>query len=568
MIMFKTVRWKNFLSTGNLFTEIPLNENKTTLIVGENGAGKSTILDAISFCLFNKPFRKINKPQLLNSITGRELLVEIEFDIGRDSYKVVRGIKPTVFEIYVNDNLLNQEAASRDYQELLEASILRMNHKSFCQVVVLGSASYVPFMQLPAGQRREIIEDLLDLNIFTSMNALLKEKISINNQDIQIILNDKKVAQTKIELITEHLASMEESSENRLRDAEEAISQQEEELQTLRADQAHLLKTKEELEEECSEVKAVEKKKNKLNELKHKMEAKLEELNKRDKFYHDNENCPTCKQDIDPDHKNKIAEENRNKQIELAVGVTQAKNELAELDKKLKKFKKIQEEIQTINIELSQLNVKIDNVKYTIKRIEQAIEKIKSEKKTMDASKISELEAEIANLEAKYTELFDDKNVLAAASLILKDGGIKSKIIKQYVPIINKLINKYLSSMDFFVQFELNEQFEEKILSRFRDDFSYSSFSEGEKMRINLAVLFTWRSVSKQRNSVSTNLLIMDEVFDSSLDTNGTEEFLKIINNLTTDTNTFIISHRTGQLYDKFEKVIKFSKVSNFSRVE
>ncbi len=567
MIMFKVVRWMNFLSTGNIFTEIPLNSNKTTLIVGENGAGKSTILDAISFCLFNKPFRKINKPQLLNTITGRDLRVEIEFDIGRDEYKIIRGIKPTVFEIYVNGNLLNQDAASKDYQELLEKTILRMNHKAFCQVVVLGSASYVPFMQLPAGQRREIIEDLLDLNIFTSMNALLKEKVSVNNQEIQMILNDKKVIQTKIELITEHLSNMEESSESRLKDAEEALLDSKQQLQELNVKYKDVEHSTSKLEEEYSKAKAVEKKKNKVKEAKIKVEAKLEELNQRQKFYQDNENCPTCKQGIAHDHKDKIVEDNRQKQIEYAVAVTFAKNEIAEMEKQLKKFEKIRDQIQNNNIELSQLQVKIDTTVHTIKRIEKAIEKIKEEKNTLDASKIVELEQQLSEIEAKYTELFEDKNVLAAAALILKDGGIKSKIIKQYVPIINKLINKYLSAMDFFVQFELNEQFEETIKSRFRDDFSYSSFSEGEKMRINLAVLFTWRTVAKQRSSVSTNLLIMDEVFDSSLDANGTEEFIKILNGLTGDTNTFIISHRTGQLYDKFERVIRFEKNSNFSKV-
>lgn len=567
MIMFRVVRWKNFLSTGNLFTEVRLDQHKTTLIVGENGAGKSTILDAISFCLFNKPFRKVNKPQLLNTITGRELAVEIEFDIARDSYKIVRGIKPSVFEIYVNGNLLNQDAASKDYQELLEKTILRMNHKSFCQVVVLGSASYVPFMQLPGGQRREIIEDLLDLNIFTSMNGLLKERVTVNNQEIQQVVNDKKVLQTKIELITEHLSSMSESNESRLKDAEEAIEETKEEYLNLLAERKVIETVTSELEVEYAKAKSLEKKKSKLNETKYKIESKLEELNKRVKFFHDTENCPTCKQNIDHDHKDKIVQENRSKQMEYAVAVTMAKNEVAEIDKQLKKLAKIRDEIQKNNIELSQLQVKIDTCNHTTKKLEATIEKIKQEKKTLDASKISELEVQIAELEAKYTELHDDKNVLAAAALILKDGGIKSKIIKQYVPIINKLINKYLSSMDFFVQFELNEQFEENIKSRFRDDFSYSSFSEGEKMRINLAVLFTWRSVAKQRSSVSTNLLIMDEVFDSSLDANGTEEFIKIINNLTADTNTFIISHRTGQLYDKFEKVIRFEKHSNFSKV-
>jgi DNA repair exonuclease SbcCD ATPase subunit len=567
MIVFKHVRWCNFLSTGNVFTDIPLNQNKTTLIVGENGSGKSTILDAISFALFNKPFRKVNKPQLLNSITGRDLLVEIDFDIGRDSYMIRRGIKPTVFEIFVNGELLNQEAASRDYQELLEKAILRMNHKTFCQVVVLGSASYVPFMQLPAAQRREIIEDLLDLNIFTSMNTLLKEKASTNNQAIMMNVNDKKVIQTKIDLITEHLADMAESSENRLRDIEEAISEAEEQRMKFLSERNIIETVTSEFEVEYASAKNLEKKKNKLLATKIKIESKLDDMKKRDEFFHDTENCPTCKQNIDPDHKIRIAEESSAKQKEYEAGVVTAKNEIAEVEKQLKRMTKLREHIQSNNIELSQLQVKIENCNHTIKKLEREIEKIKEEKNTLDATKISELEAQMAELETKYTELHDDKNILAAASLILKDGGIKSKIIKQYVPIINRLINKYLSAMDFFVQFELNEQFEESIKSRFRDDFSYSSFSEGEKMRINLAVLFTWRTVSKQRNSVSTNLLIMDEVFDSSLDINGTEEFIKILNELTADTNTFIISHRTGPLYDKFEKIIRFEKISNFSKV-
>lgn len=568
MINFKVVRWRNFLSTGNIFTEIPLNANKNTLIIGENGAGKSTILDAISFGLFNKPFRKINKPQLLNTITGRDLLVEIEFSIGKDEYKVIRGIKPNVCEIYVNHVLLNQDASSRDYQEVLENSILHMNHKTFCQVVVLGSASYVPFMQLPAAQRREIIEDLLDLNIFTSMNSLLKEKVAANAQEINEVNHNKNLINTKISLIEEHLESLSETTETRLKDAEQALAESKEEYMNLISERQIIETVTSELELEVTNAKAVEKRKNKINEAKIKIESKLEDLTKRDKFFHDTENCPTCKQNIDQDHKNKIVEENKAKQEEYMTAITKAKEEISNIDKQLKKFTKLREEIQTNNIELSQLNVKIQNVNYQTKRLENEIEKLQTEKNQLDASKIVELEAELAVLETKYTTLHEDKNVLAAASLILKDGGIKSKIIKQYVPIINKLINKYLSAMDFFVQFELNEQFEEKIKSRFRDDFSYWSFSEGEKMRINLAVLFTWRTVSKQRNSVSTNLLIMDEVFDSSLDMSGTEEFMKILNSLTNDTNTFIISHRTGQMYDKFEKVIKFTKVSNFSKIE
>lgn len=567
MIMFKVIRWQNLLSTGNVFTEIQLNANKSTLIVGENGAGKSTILDAISFGLFNKPFRNINKPQLLNTVTNRDLLVEIEFDIGLDQYKVVRGIKPNICEIYVNGTLLNQDASSRDYQEVLEKSILRMNHKTFCQVVVLGSASYVPFMQLPAAQRRAIIEDLLDLNIFTSMNSLLKDKVSANNVDINEVNHQKNLINTKIQMIEEHLESMTDSAENRLHDLEDSISAAEEERQILMTERTEKDKIKKELEERYSKNASLEKKKSKLQKIKVQLDTKIAGLKNDNKFFDDHADCPTCKQSISEEHKNQIISEKKAKLDEYQFGLKTCNDELIELDKKLKEYLKLREEIQTININLSTLDVKIQNADHQIKRMNAEIERITNEKNQLDASKIVELEAELALLETKYTTLHEDKNILSAASLILKDGGIKSKIIKQYVPIINKLINKYLSAMDFFVQFELNEQFEEKIKSRFRDDFSYSSFSEGEKMRINLAVLFTWRSVSKQRNSVSTNLLIMDEVFDSSLDANGTEEFIKILNNLTTDTNTFIISHRTGQLYDKFEKVIRFEKISNFSKV-
>ena len=568
MILFKKVRWCNFLSTGNLFTEINLDQNKTTLIVGENGAGKSTILDAISFALFNKPFRKINKPQLVNTITGKDLRVEIEFDIGRDSYEIHRGIKPNVFQVFINGVLLNQDAATRDYQEVLETAILRMNHKTFCQVVVLGSASYVPFMQLPAAQRREIIEDLLDLNIFTEMNSLLKDKVSVNTQEIKDVDYNKTLTQTKIQMIEEHLESMNDSAENRLADLLADLKTTKEELAQLVFEKETTLSERDDLQNELKKVTGLEKKKVKLDKFIIQYQTKLDALSDSKDFFAEHTNCPTCEQDISEDHKNQIIQANSDRGIEYKNALNVANSELVEVIKTLKKFNKTKESIQDINIKLSQLDVKIQNSEYNIERMDKAVQKTTEEKNQLDASKIVELEAELSELETKYTTLHEDKNVLAAASLILKDGGIKSKIIKQYVPIINKLINKYLSAMDFFVQFELNEQFEEHIKSRFRDDFSYASFSEGEKMRINLAVLFTWRSVSKQRNSVSTNLLIMDEVFDSSLDANGTEEFIKILNGLTQDTNTFIISHRTGQLYDKFEKILTFKKVANFSKVE
>lgn len=567
MILFTKLRWKNFLSTGNSFTEINLNNQKTTLIVGENGAGKSTMLDALSFVLFNKPFRKVNKPQLLNSINKKDLVVEIEFRIGSNQYKIIRGIKPSVFEIYQNGNLLNQNAESKDYQEVLEKQILKINHKSFCQVVILGSASFVPFMQLPAAHRREIIEDLLDLQIFTTMNSLLKDKIADTTTKLTKIESDKRLYQERVRLTKEHLDSIRKSNENTINEKKTSIELVKQKRKDSEDLLTHNMEAVKKLKEEFESYEAFSKRGEKLYQLELQLSKKLEQIQKSVDFFNTHDNCPTCKQDIDHKFKHETIDQRSQQLQEVNLGLEKLAAERVNWKTKNKHYDDIRDQMYEHNMKISSLNNQIKMYNDNVKQLEQEIDKLNEQHQQVDTKKVEELEELLVKVEEDFNILQEDKVTYNVASTILKDGGIKSKIIRQYIPIINKFINKYLSSMDFFVNFELNEEFQETIKSRFRDEFSYSSFSEGEKMRINLAILFTWRSVSKLRNSINTNLLIMDEVFDSSLDSNGTEEFMKILNNITTDTNTFIISHKTDQLYDKFEQVIKFEKHKNFSRV-
>lgn len=567
MINFTVIRWKNFLSTGNIFTEVNLNENNMTLIVGENGAGKSTILDALTFGLFNKPFRRINKPQLVNSITGKHLLVEVEFSIGADNYKIIRGIKPAVFELWCNDRMVNQDSAARDYQDVLEKQILKINYKSFCQVVVLGSASFVPFMQLPALQRREIIEDLLDLEIFTTMNLLLKDKIAQNNDDLQKAQNDKKIAEAQIEMLKSHLDSVQSNNEKQIEEKKGQIDSANALIDDAKREIESIIETGRDLKARLFGYELVREKLTKLDTLKVQLQSKISQTEKTITFFHDHDNCPTCKQGIDHTFKDQTLKTKTGQIDELRSGLAKLEDERQKIIEMLEESNRISSKLQDLNLQLSQLNVKVSNWNENINNWKKEIAFIQGEKEQVNVNKIAELEETIKTLDASLHDLHDRKAVLAAAASILKDGGIKARIIKQYIPIINKLINKYLSAMDFFVNFELNEQFDEKIKSRFRDEFSYASFSEGEKMRINLAILFTWRAISKLRSSVNTNLLIMDEVFDSSLDANGTEEFMKILQSLTVDTNTFIISHKTENITDKFEKIIVFEKHKNFSKV-
>jgi DNA repair exonuclease SbcCD ATPase subunit len=569
MIYFKYLRWKNFLSTGNVFTELKLDKAKSTLVVGENGAGKSTMLDALSFALYGKPFRKINKPQLMNTINQKGLEVQVEFKIGKKEYMIVRGVKPNKFEIYENDKIINQDAAARDYQEVLEKNILKLNHKSFSQIVVLGSSTFVPFMQLPSMHRREVIEDLLDIQIFSTMNTLLKEKVNTNKSEI--LDNDYNInlAEEKIKMQNQYIADLKQNTEKRVNEAKVKIAKAEKEKQDYNTLIEDLQTEVNELQESVSDFESLTKKKTKVEQLEYKLQEKIKKLEHDIEFYQDHDNCPVCKQDIEEDFKDQTIEEKEASLKETTEGFNQLQEEWKSINTRIKEIMTIQADISSKQSDISNNNSHINALNKIIDSINEDISKIDNTDKSdeTDKKKLDTLQKALVKLESYKEELINERSVLDIASMILKDSGIKTRIIKQYIPVMNKLINKYLAAMDFFVDFQLDENFNETIKSRFRDVFSYASFSEGEKMRIDLALLFTWRAVSKLRNSVSTNLLIMDEVFDSSLDNTGTEEFLKILNDLTSDTNVFIISHKGDQLYDKFHSVIRFEKHKNFSRI-
>jgi len=568
VIVFRNLKWKNFISTGNVFSEIQLDKSNTTLIIGENGSGKSTMLDALSFALYNKPFRKINKPQLLNSINKKELVVEVEFSIGSISYKIVRGIKPNVFEVYQNDNLLNQNAESKDYQEILETQILKLNHKSFCQVVVLGSASFTPFMQLTAQARREVIEDLLDIQIFSTMNSLLKEDITENSKALQQAEYNYNLTSEKIRMENLLASKMRDNTAEQIEKIKKEIIDTDASMEIEIFKVISYDKKINGLIDSIQDEAKLRNKNQKFLILEQQLVDKIKKLKADISFFEINDNCPTCKQVIQNDFKCETVDDKTKNIEEVEDGITQLKEELFNLNDEIKQIDSIKKEITNLKIEQASYNNNVNGYKAYIAKLNRNIEELN--KKTVEHvsdDKMNQLENDLENYINEKREYATSKDCLQVASLILKDSGIKSRIIKQYVPVINKLINKYLSAMDFFVQFELDETFNEKIKSRFRDEFSYASFSEGEKMRINLAILFTWRAVAKMRNSASTNILIMDEVMDSSLDVNGTNEFLKILLGLTSDTNTFIISHKTDQLFDKFNQVIKFEKSQNFSRI-
>ncbi len=566
MIRFTKLRYKNFLSTGNRFTEIQLDAHKTTLIVGNNGAGKSSWCDAITFALFNKPFRKINKPQLVNSITQKELVVEIEFYVGPNHYKVVRGIKPNIFEVYKDNVLLNQSADSKDYQAILEKQILKVNYRSFCQVVILGSASFVPFMELPLGQRREIIEDLLDLQVFSTMNVLLRDKISTNNQLLYKIENDKKLIEQKIYLTKKHLKELQSVSDKLIEEKKERIIETENQIKKLIQDCNSLEETlKHELEKTSNENKLKSKLK-KLDQLKHQLEHKINQTKSDIDFFNNNKNCPTCKQIIDDTFKYNVIETKKSIINETENGLSLLLNEYKLVEKQINDIFEITKNITEIKLQIHSIKTKISSLLDYKEQLNNELVNLTNVQNNHDKEKIKLFEDELKSLQTKYEDLLSEKQTLSIVSSLLKDTGIKAKIIRQYIPIMNKLINKYLSALEFMVHFELNENFEETIKSRFRDEFSYGSFSEGEKQKINLALLFTWRAIAKMRNSIDTNILIMDEVLDGSLDSMGIEYFMTLLQTLHQHTNVFIISHRES-FSEKFEKTIKFEKHMNFSRI-
>jgi DNA repair exonuclease SbcCD ATPase subunit len=567
VIFFSKVRYKNFLSTGNIFTEIDLGEHATTLIIGENGAGKSTFLDAITFALFGKPFRNINKPQLVNSINEKDCVVEIEFKIGKTNYKVVRGIKPNTFEIYVNGDLLNQDAKAKDYQDYLEKVILKMNYKSFTQIVILGSTNFTPFMQLSAADRRTVIEDLLDIQIFSSMNVIVKNKLhGLKDEAAQLKIQIDNT-KDKIELHKKHLDELKKNTKE-IVDAKK--KEFEENSTTLKNLAVELTEKETQIETIVSSISDEEtstKKFNKLNQLEAKIEGNIQKLEKDIEFYSVNSTCPTCDQAIN--NKEEKVHTCNSKISELTDGLTKLKEESDAVLQRINTIKATQKELKALEQDLVRITTHRKQVRSYIAKLQEEIDVIESKPAMSDEFKAQskQLLNALQAFNDKRKEVSEQTQNYDIVAQLLKDGGIKSKIIKQYVPVINKLVNKYLAAMDFFVNFNIDEEFKETIKSRHRDDFSYENFSEGEKKRIDLALLFTWRSVAKLKNSVNTNLLIFDEVFDGSLDINGTEEFMKLINMMNEGTNVFVITHKSDQMVDKFKHTIRFGKVKNFSQM-
>ena len=570
MIIFQTLKWKNILSTGNAFTEIKLNKSINTLIVGNNGAGKSTILDALCFGLFGKPFRKINKGNLLNSINQQQGVVEIEFSVGKNQYKVIRGIKPNIFEIYCNGVLVDQDAKAKDYQDHLEKFILKINYKTFTQVVILGSASFVPFMQLSPSDRRAIIEDLLDIGIFSSMNSVVKEKVSINKSELQKNKYDMDLTAEKIKMQKEAIEESKKHNQTEIEKKKKEVNESIDQKFTLERDidliQKHIVI----LNKKISDKLSTENKVNQLIQLESKLESRLKKLDKEHKFYEENHDCPTCKQSIvEAFRHNQLDGINKTKR-EVGVGLKDIEVKIKEANDRIEEIQKIVKHIQSHNNEIVKHNSTISSVNTYITKIQKEIEVLSTLRESIETEnvKLKEFKEELSILIIKQKELLTEKQYLEYAGNLLKDTGIKTRIIKQYLPVMNKLINKYLTAMDFFVNFNIDENFEETIKSRHRDDFAYSNFSEGEKQKIDLALLFTWRQIAKMKNSTNTNLLILDEVFDSSLDTASVDLLMTLLRELSNETNVFVISHKSDQMFDRFRSVIRFVKKNNFSEVE
>ena len=568
MILFKTISWKNFLSTGQHETKVNLTENGTTLIIGSNGAGKSTILDALTFSLYGKAFRKINKPQLVNSINEKDCRVEIEFTVNNVEWKVVRGIKPAIFEIYRDGKALDQSASAVDQQKWLEQNVLKMNYKSFTQIVILGSSTFVPFMQLTSSNRREVIEDLLDIRIFSAMNSLIKDKIRVCKEETRTLELKKESLKDKVEMQKKFIDEIENSGNANINANKEKIANLDSEIGNYIEESDQIQTDLDSLQVKLDEYVGATEKLRKLGNLKGKISQKVSTITKEHKFFNENRVCPTCTQDIDETFRINRIEDAQNKAKELQSGYKELEGAIKEEEERERQFNALSKEISKLTNGISQNNIKISGCRKQIRNLELEIQTIAENLANRNSENVK-LEEFKTNLKETYTDLADKRDNISYYDFtynLLKDGGVKTKIIKKYLPLINQQVNKYLQMMDFYINFTLDEEFNETIQSPIHEDFSYSSFSEGEKMRIDLALLFTWREVARHKNSVNTNLLIMDEVFDSSLDGFGTDEFLKIIRYVITDANIFIISHKSG-MEDKFGNVIKFEKVKGFSRM-
>ena len=568
MIEFKTIKWKNLLSTGNNFTEVNLNGHERTLIVGENGSGKSTILDALCFSLFSKPFRNINKSQLVNTVNCGDCKVELEFKIGKIEWKVVRGIKPNVFEIYKNGTLLDQSSATNDQQKWLEQNVLKMNYKSFTQIVVLGSSTFVPFMQLSAPGRRDVIEDILDIRIFSTMNLILKERIKLNKEEVFDVENAMSLLKDKVTVQKTLIEDLRKQSQSNVSHWNENIESLKQQIAIAEEEIELDMREVDSLTFELSEGEDPTERIQNLRDFKVKFNSKIKDLTKEIKFFKGNASCPTCHQDIKFDLRDNMVSTDEDKVSKLNEALDKIAKEHKLLDKDLTERNEISTLIKESQIKIKQSLSDINWKTKKIKEIEKEIESIKTDDGSVDKEKdkLLKIIQQGREKEILRKEVINKREDLKMVSEFLKDGGVKSSIIRKYLPVMNDLINKYLQKLEFYVNFNLDDMFNETIKSRFRDEFSYASFSEGEKMRIDLALLFTWREIAKLKNSVNTNILILDEIFDSSLDNNGTQDFMKILYNITDGNNVFVISHKGEQIVDKFDNVIEFTKYKNFSK--
>lgn len=570
MILFKTIKFRNFLSTGNQFTEVNLNKDKTTLIVGTNGSGKSTLLDALCFVLFNKAFRKITKNQLINSTNEKDCVVEIGFSIGKIDWKIIRGIKPNIFEIYKDGKLLDQSASSNEQQQWLEDTVLKLNYKSFTQIVILGSASFVPFMQLSTSHRREIVEDLLDIKVFSSMNTVVKEKIKFKNDKVKELSITKTLTEEKILMQKDFIKNIQEDGEKNILQKKEKIKSIKKTIKNLSKenDQKNSLIV-DDLNIKLNDLIDYAKKLKKLTDLKGKITQKIKTITDDHKFFMENTVCPTCTQNIEESFRLNKIEESQSKAKELKNGYSELTDAIAKEEERESDFGKISKEIALINNEISSNNFKIKQLNEQSEDLEQEIQEItnKLKDRNVERNLLVQLEQELDTVDKQRTSNREEVYYLEFVNQLLKDGGIKAKIIKKYLPLMNKQINKYLQFMDFYINFTFDEEFKEIIKSPIHEDFTYDSFSEGEKMRINLAILFTWREIAKIKNSVNTNILILDEVFDSSLDGNGIDYFSKIIRYVISDLNVFVISHKTDEMIDLFDQTLKFNKIKGFSKI-